>query len=154
MEQKNTVGLDELLKIFEEDVTLAYIDAAKYLGKISAAIVNRRMELQMTQKEFAQYINVSQGMVSKWEGGNYNFTIKGLAEIADKLEMELYINLKKYRTNFDISYVEDNKYACLSSGKRNFVEISNKVVSFPIKTKNVCTSYVKKLEKNQELVEM
>ncbi len=50
--------------------------------------------MKMTQKEFAEHIKVSQGMISKWESGNYNFSIKTLAEVAEKLDMELYINLK------------------------------------------------------------
>lgn len=53
----------------------------------------------MTQKEFAKHIKVSQGMISKWEGGDYNFSIKSLAEFAEKLDMELYVNLKSPRIN-------------------------------------------------------
>ena len=48
------------------------------LAKISAKIERRRLELNMTQKEFAAYMNVSQGMVSRWESREYNFTIKTL----------------------------------------------------------------------------
>lgn len=50
--------------------------------------------MKMTQKEFVEHIKVSQGMISKWESGDYNFSIKTLAEVAEKLDMELYINLK------------------------------------------------------------
>ena len=42
----------------------------------------------MTQKEFAKKLNVSQGMVSKWESEDYNFTIESLAQIAEKIRIE------------------------------------------------------------------
>lgn len=63
--------------------------------ELSAAIVKQRIALGMTQKQFAEYMNVSQGMVSKWESTDYNFSMKALAEIAAKLDLELDIDLKK-----------------------------------------------------------
>ena len=93
MGRENVAGLDELFQLFDEKVTLADINASKYLGKISAAIVQRRIDLKMTQKEFAEYVDVSQSMVSKWESEDYNFTIESLAQIAEKLELNLEISL-------------------------------------------------------------
>lgn len=55
------------------------------LAKISAKIERRRLELNMTQKEFAAYMNVSQGMVSRWESREYNFTIKTLMKFVKSL---------------------------------------------------------------------
>lgn len=92
--KENSTSLEDLLAMFEDNISIADINASRYLGKISASIVKRRMELKMSQKEFAGYLGVSQGMVSRWEGGDYNFSIKALSEIAEKLELELYINLK------------------------------------------------------------
>lgn len=63
------------------------------LAKISAKIERRRLELNMTQKEFAAYMNVSQGMVSRWESREYNFTIKTLNEICQKLNLHLQLDL-------------------------------------------------------------
>ena len=63
------------------------------LAKISAKIERRRLELNMTQKEFATYMNVSQGMVSRWESREYNFTIKTLNEICQKLNLHLQLDL-------------------------------------------------------------
>lgn len=108
-----SLGLGDLLELFENDITVSDINSSKILGCISASIVRKRVELNMTQKEFAIYVGVSQGMVSKWEGGDYNFSIKSLAEIAEKLDMELRVNLDANRKNFqaksiqntDISYV-------------------------------------------------
>ena len=73
----------------------SYLDIVKIkeLAKISSKIEMKRNELGMNQKEFARMMNVSQGMVSKWESGEYNFTITTLKEICDKLGLgfEAYI---------------------------------------------------------------
>ncbi len=95
--KSDSAKLEDLLQLFGENISAADINASRYLGEISAAIVKKRMELNMTQKEFAKHIKVSQGMISKWEGGDYNFSIKSLAELAEKLDMELYVNLKSPR---------------------------------------------------------
>ncbi len=55
------------------------------LAILSAEIQFARLDLGMNQKEFAHYMGVSQGMVSRWESGEYNFTVEVLARIAYKL---------------------------------------------------------------------
>ncbi len=55
------------------------------LAKISAKLEMKRIDLGMTQKEFAKYMGVSQSMVSKWESREYNFTISSLIEICEKI---------------------------------------------------------------------
>lgn len=67
MSTKNSMDLNDLMQLFEETATVSDINASKYLGTISAAIVKRGTDMNMTQKEFAKYTNVSQGMNSKWE---------------------------------------------------------------------------------------
>ena len=60
---------------------------------IAAAIINKRHELGLTQKEFANMYGVSQGMVSKWESAEYNFTISNLSELMTKLSITLDVLL-------------------------------------------------------------
>lgn len=62
-------------------------------AKISVAIMKRRVEMKKTQKDFSKYMDVSQGMVSRWESGEYNFTIDSLAKIFDTLEMDIDIKI-------------------------------------------------------------
>lgn len=64
------------------------------LAKISAKIEKCRQEMNMTQKEFAEYMDVSQGMVSKWESREYNFTIKSLNEICEKLQLCVSLDIQ------------------------------------------------------------
>ena len=115
------VKLSELLKKFESYVTPADVTAARLLAKISSAITKRRIDFKMNQKEFANLLGVSQSMVSKWESSNYNFSIETLAEVCDKLNMELEITIK--------SDVE--KYSHATNNSWNSVSIKNKKIATP-----------------------
>lgn len=78
-----------------EGLSEAEIITTVELAKISARIERARIELGMTQKEFADYMGVTQGMVSKWEGREYNFTIRSLNEISYKLGIQMSISMDK-----------------------------------------------------------
>ena len=56
---------------------------------IAAEISMRRQELNLSQKELAAMLGVSQGLVSRWEKGDANFTLSTLVEIASVLNLEL-----------------------------------------------------------------
>lgn len=57
-------------------------------GAISAEIRNKRYQMKMTQKEFAKFLGVTQGMVSKWEAPGYNFSLNALVELFVKLNID------------------------------------------------------------------
>jgi transcriptional regulator with XRE-family HTH domain len=63
------------------------------LGIISKRIEEKRLSMDMNQAEFAKYMDVSQSMVSKWESGSYNFTIKTLREICHRLDLDLNLDI-------------------------------------------------------------
>ena len=73
----------------------AEIKTTVELAKISAKIERRRLDLGMTQKEFADFMGVTQGMVSKWESREYNFTIRSLNEISEKLGLDVSVSMEK-----------------------------------------------------------
>lgn len=56
-------------------------------GKIAAAILNKRYELNMNQTDFAKFLGTSQSKVSKWENGEVNFTVDAFEEICRKLNL-------------------------------------------------------------------
>lgn len=85
--------LSEVFEGMADQLSLADVISARLQTKIAVAITKKRLEYGMTQKEFAQKMQVSQGMVSKWESEDYNFTIESLAQIAEKLEWNLDITL-------------------------------------------------------------
>lgn len=56
-------------------------------NKIVCAIMQYRVEKGMSRKDFAEYMGVSPATVSKWESGDYNFNIKTLSQLCEKLEL-------------------------------------------------------------------
>ena len=78
-----------------EGLTEAEVKTSVELARISAKIERCRLELGMTQKEFADFMGVTQGMVSKWESREYNFTIRSLNDICHKLDLFLSMNIEK-----------------------------------------------------------
>lgn len=70
-----------------DGLTPKEIHETKKLALISAKIQLKRSALGMTQKEFARYMGVTQGMISKWESGEYNFTLLSLDNICNKLNL-------------------------------------------------------------------
>ena len=111
-------GLKDLLELFGDTVTVSDIIASNVLGSISASIARQRLQSNMTQKEFADYMCVSQGMVSKWEGGDYNFSIRTLADIADKLDVELTVNLEPKKKEIQVKHIQNTVY--IASEKKKF----------------------------------
>ena len=86
MKSKDTCAL---LDNLTADLTTEDILFAGIKGIIAAEISVKRQSLGMNQKQFAEYMDVSQGMVSKWETGEANFTLQTLAKIAIKLDLPM-----------------------------------------------------------------
>ena len=92
------------------------------LAKISARIEMARLEKNMTQKEFADYMGVTQGMVSKWESREYNFTIKSLNEICEKLNIKLDILLYDSSDKNNYNIVSWNNETNNNKGKPSWLK--------------------------------
>lgn len=70
------------------------IQTEKTLAIIGAKINLKRLELGMDQKTFAKFMGVSQGMVSRWESGAYNFSVSTLSSICQKLDLTFDVDIK------------------------------------------------------------
>lgn len=103
------VGLGKDLKELVNSITGADLISAKVLADISVTIFKERLKRDMTQKEFADFMGVSQGMVSKWESDNYNFTIETLSSICDKLGFDLEIKMENLEDKYKYADIE-NQY--------------------------------------------
>lgn len=78
-----------------EGISEAEIKTTVELARISAKIERCRLDLGMTQMEFAKFMGVTQGMVSKWESREYNFTVRSLNEICQRLDLTLSVSIEK-----------------------------------------------------------
>ncbi len=85
----------ELFSRLVENMTASDIKSADVLSKIATAIILKRIELGMSQKDFAKYLGISQGMVSRWENGDYNFTIKTICKVFEKLNLDFDFQIQK-----------------------------------------------------------
>ena len=85
MDKNKVCTVDDLFALFADVLSPADVLSAKLMGQISSAITKERLDLNLTQKEFASYIDATQSLVSRWERGDYNFSINKIAEIASKL---------------------------------------------------------------------
>jgi len=96
--------------------------AKKTLAIIAADIQLKRIEMGLDQKQFAKLLGVSQGMISRWESGTYNFTITTLVNICEKLglsfkpqitskEIEEAVSQKVVFTVFNFTNCRNDKYS-------------------------------------------
>lgn len=105
--EENTMGIREKManakksNWITQGIPEAEVKSIVQLAKISAQIERCRLDMEMTQEEFAKYMGVSQGMVSRWENRDYNFTVKSLNDICQKLNLSLTIDM------FPIEVVKD-----------------------------------------------
>ena len=90
---------NEMYSLLANYISKSDIYAASVIAKVSAFIINYRNRSGMTQKEFAEFMGVSQGMVSKWESAEYNYSVESIAQIAEKLGY-----------TFDIEFKPENEY--------------------------------------------
>ena len=73
------------------------------LVDISCEFIKYRASNNLTQKELAEKLGMTQAMISKLESGDYNPTVKMLFEIAQKLGWEFNL---KFACNNESSYYQ------------------------------------------------
>lgn len=110
-----------IMKLFEDTVSGQDIILAKLTSQVSSAIIRERLRLQMTQGEFAKHIGVGQSQVSRWESGDYNFSLNKIAEIASALNLSVDIDItntkfnRMHPTPVPYSFVSKNNYSSSAS---------------------------------------
>ena len=106
----------EMYEFVSNYISKSDIYAASVIAKISAFIINYWYKTGMTQKEFAKFMGVTQGMISKWESAEYNFSVESIAQIAEKLGVTVDITFtpeQEYLANARINshYRQDTPWA-------------------------------------------
>lgn len=81
-------GTDMFAALFE-NLSAKEMCLAGIQGIIAAEISMKRQSMGMNQNQFAKFMGVSQGLVSRWESGETNFTLSTLVDIADKLNIDI-----------------------------------------------------------------
>lgn len=99
---KNAWNLSD--EIFEEPIKERFelYDIYYYL---STKVYDFRIEKGWSQKKLAEFLGVTQAMVSKLESGEYNYTIEQLWKISKKLGWKLNINIEDVaKDNYKVCY--------------------------------------------------
>lgn len=96
--------LNKLIDTIEQNYSQEELAMAEKLSEIATMISSQRIEMKLTQTQFAEILGVSQEMVSKWEKGNYNFTIRQLVKICDRLKLNMDITFSSEK-----DYIASNK---------------------------------------------
>ena len=52
-----------------------------------------RAKRNMTQEQLAEKLGVGQSMISKYESGTYNWSIRSLSEVSSKLGLDLTLSI-------------------------------------------------------------
>lgn len=86
--------VSDLFSLFEDTISPADVLVSKLMAQVSAALTNERLWRHMDQSVFAKHIGVTRSQVSRWEQGDYNFSIEEIAEIAAKLNLDVDMDLK------------------------------------------------------------
>lgn len=137
MNKNKSCTIDDLLALFEDVLSPADVLSAKLMGQISSAITKERLALNLTQKEFASHINATQSLISRWECGDYNFSVNKIAEIASKLDLD--VNITMTHLNHSVFHSSDE------------LETTGKIVQFPTKPDNAYTRITEQLEELEEM---
>lgn len=89
---ENKCGVGDLLTLFEDALSPADVLVSKLMAQASTALTKERLRLHMDQSEFAKHIGVMQSQVSRWEQGDYNFSLDEIATMAAKLNLDVNLN--------------------------------------------------------------
>jgi transcriptional regulator with XRE-family HTH domain len=104
LERHPDIDLDYVMATELDKGILKHLDVL-VVPSPQKAMLKKFFATDLRKKQFAEFMGVSQAMVSKWECGEYNFTINTLIEICDKLGMEFYpgiYNLYRGRNQFKV----------------------------------------------------
>lgn len=91
MDKNKKCNIDDLLSLFEETISPADVLSSKLRAQVSSIITKERLKLKMTQSQYAKHIDVKQSQISRWEHGDYNFSLDKIADIAAKLNLDINI---------------------------------------------------------------
>ncbi len=79
------------------------------LVDIACEFINFRVKNNMSQKDLAEKLQMTQAMVSKLESGEYNPTVKMLFDIAQKLSWKFNIQFESEKYSFEQAVPEPNE---------------------------------------------
>lgn len=94
---KKGASISELLEAMAGFLSPEEVVASTVKAHVANQIAEWRISHKMSQQDFANYFGVNQSTVSKWENGDFNFSLEKLSEIACKLDLNLTVSLSAWK---------------------------------------------------------
>ena len=133
-------SMKQLLSALTKDIGDEELLLSTLQSLIASEITGFRIKHSMTQSALAQFLGVSQGMLSKWESGECNFRLSTLVSIATKLGIEMQSPFvpaipKAYHSTFSNitkfppiswssnSYIEKNSFSIATTDEQDLIEM-------------------------------
>lgn len=99
----------DIIESLQSEITTSDSYYYDILYKISTAVFENRISKDMNQNEFSNLLGVSQAMISKYESGDYNFTIKQVCKLCEKLDLHIDFSLSPITSENDKVSYQDEK---------------------------------------------
>ena len=85
--------VSQVFETLSKNMDNAELKTSTIISDISAKIANERIKRNMTQEEFAKFMETSKQTVTKWESGGYNFNIVTICKICQKLNWDINVTI-------------------------------------------------------------
>lgn len=82
------------------------------LVDIACKIINYRLDNDLTQKDLANKLDITQAMISKLESGEYNPSIEFLFKISKKLDWKFELTFEEDPIDVSIEYNINKEDVC------------------------------------------
>lgn len=142
IEPSQKESLEHVDKKFQSE--LEYIEI---LYIISTNIENYRKKYNMSQKQLAEKLEITQEMVSKLESGKSNISVKKLVEIWNKLSNKEYDFASKLLNQISIKSKENYNRIYCNNYHYTFTVYTNNTEDISARTQKVVYNKQYKIEK-------
>ena len=85
----------ELLSALSEELSVEDLRFADIASDLAVQLTAKRIEMGLPQQDLADLLGTTQETVAKWENADYDFSVKTLIDISQKLDLPLTISFKK-----------------------------------------------------------
>ena len=92
-----------------DEETKQEFELSDILVDIACKIINYRLDNNITQKELADRLNITQAMVSKLESGEYNPSIEFLFKVSSKLGWKFQLIIEENHADKLLQYNIDDQ---------------------------------------------
>ena len=102
-------------------------EALKPKYDMISTLIERRNQLQISQTELASIVGTKQPAISRLEKGDYNTTLSTLFRVANALDLDISLKVRKKKTEFTARFTLKTKRLHHSNQRHNLLYCPNMV---------------------------